>query len=326
MKKIKTVLMKFRILYKIELIFLAFRDYGRYKKSAYKLHKKKNYENLRAMITFHYHAIEKGLTNENLRLGFGKTAFKNLFSAMDLFVKNGYDVKDVRFQTALSVIDFYIKLHDENNFDITSTKTNFSKFEKYLSTDEFIGGKLLLEKNENKKKLDFYELALNRHSVRDYAKDKVDHDKVKNALSIASKTPSVCNRQPWHVYLTYDIELINKLLDLQHGIRNMANNVSGLIVVCSNNNYLAAGRERNQGFSDAGMYSMSLLYALEYENIAACPLNANFSLQTDKKIRKIMNIPKNQNVVMFITIGEFKSSYEVPVSQRDPLENYLTIL
>ncbi|MGF3194963.1 hypothetical protein [Facklamia sp. P13055] len=63
-------------------------DKLRFLTSAYNMKEEYSYENLRSKITFHYHSIEKGLSNANFRAGFGKYAFKELFFAMDLFLKN----------------------------------------------------------------------------------------------------------------------------------------------------------------------------------------------------------------------------------------------
>lgn len=77
--------------------------------------------------------------------------------------------------------------------------------------------------------------------------------------------------------------------------------------------------ERNEPFVDGGLFSMSLLYALEAYGLAACPLNAMFSLSQDRQTRALLNIPDYELPVMYIAVGNFPES--VPVcrsTRRDP--------
>jgi hypothetical protein len=41
--------------------------------------------------------------------------------------------------------------------------------------------------------------------------------------------------------------------------------------------------ERNQAYTDGGMYAMNLLLALHHHQIAACPLNCSHSAAKDRK-------------------------------------------
>lgn len=162
----------------------------------------------------------------------------------------------------------------------------------------------------------FGEMAFSRYSIRDYSESRVELSTIENALKIAAKTPSVCNRQGWQTYIVSDSQLIDNILSIQGELNGQGENITHLLVICSDNNNFTNYTERNQGFVDGGMYSMSLIYALTSLGIATCPLNANLSIRNDKIIKKILSIGANLNIIMFISVGHYLEVNKVPVSNR----------
>jgi nitroreductase len=287
--------------------------------------KNRNQENLEAKIIFHYHSLEKGLSNINFRAGFGKNAYTQLIDTMHLYDKKGFDKKSIAYQSGLSVLNEYVIKHENSNVNTDVLKKEIQNLA-YQNNIYNLGGVYNLQKKEvvEKSKGDFKSLALNRFSVRDFANKKIDVDLINQALNIAKKTPSVCNRQPWHTYVIRNKDLINSVLEVQGGFRGHGNNLDTLILVASNNNYLSNYTERNQGFTDCGMYSMSLIYSLQYFGLATCALNANLPLDRDYTARKILKIPDNQNLVMFIAVGEYEDTFKTPKSPRDDISTKTT--
>ena len=49
-----------------------------------------------------------------------------------------------------------------------------------------------------------------RHSVREFAETPVTVEEIMNAVRVAMRTPSVCNRQPTRVHIITDAELNQK--------------------------------------------------------------------------------------------------------------------
>lgn len=76
--------------------------------------------------------------------------------------------------------------------------------------------------------------------------------------------------------------------------------------------------ERNEPFVDGGLFSMSLLYALEAYGLAACPLNAMFNLAQDRQTRELLNMPDYEFPVMYIAVGNFPESVPVCRFRRTP--------
>lgn len=116
------------------------------------------------------------------------------------------------------------------------------------------------------------------------------------------KSPSVCNRQSSRVHLITNHDMIQKVLSVQAGMTGYKT-PPALIITTSDLNCFISPTERNQPFIDGGIFSMSLLLALEYEGFASCPLNAMFDKKRELKIKDIANINDNENIIMIISLG-----------------------
>lgn len=166
--------------------------------------------------------------------------------------------------------------------------------------------------------MDFIQRAQNRYSVREYASKPVSQDLLDKVYEVSMKTPSVCNRQATRVYQITDPEKIATALKIQGGF-NGYGMPPVLLLITSDIRAFMNNNERNEPFVDGGLFSMSLLYALEAYGLAACPLNAMFSLSQDRRTRALLNIPDYELPVMYIAVGNFPES--VPVcrsTRRDP--------
>ena len=300
-------------------------DRARFSKSAFNIVKNRNQENLEAKIIFHYHSLEKGLSNINFREGFGERAYKPLIKTMHEFSQKGFNKNSIAYQSGLSVLQEYVLRHESTDVDTSFITEEIKKLSESNSIQQ-LGGVFNLSKKEVVESSlgDFKSLALNRFSVRDFSNKPIELDIIKEALNIAKKTPSVCNRQPWHNYIIRDKNLIKSVLKVQGGFTGHGNNIDTLILVASNNNYLSNYTERNQGFTDCGMYSMSLIYSLQYLGLATCALNANLNLDRDSKVRKMLDVPESQNLVMFIAVGQYEDKFKVPKSPRDDISTKTT--
>ncbi|WP_439443718.1 nitroreductase family protein [Listeria aquatica] len=265
--------------------FLFKRD----KKRFLKYYSRKNSticEQIKAKILFYSHSIEKGLSHENIRLGFGKKTILYLLDNMSIYSKNNYDLEDPVYLNAVSIAKEYVHLHKNNSFNINYIP---KKYEKLVTDCEnsslSLGGiKKFSSTTENRNKYrNFEELALNRHSVRDFSERPVDVSLIQSSIQIATKSPSVCNRQSSRVYILRDKDKIAKALQIQGGF-NGYEIPPCLIAVTTDTRYFVNITERNQIYIDGGIFGMSLLYALEYNDLAACALNMMFDSTKEKKL------------------------------------------
>lgn len=304
-------------------------DKKRLKKYAYSMNTNYTEENLRSKITFHYHAIEKGLSNSNLRLGFGERAFSELFWAMDNYIDQGYSTDDYRFQSAISVIKSYIELHQMQNHPISWIEDQMNKYLSYLNQDNLaLGGFKTLKSIELPEfdNIPFEDLSKNRYSVRDFGEGRIDDSKVFEAINIASKTPSVCNRQSWKVRYIKSPSKVREILRIQSGLTGNGENLRDLLVITADKQYMNGVHERNQTYIDGGLFTMSLLYALTSKSIASCTLNACFDIKQEIKMRELLDVKESEDFIVVIAIGTYPDIFKVAKSPRDDYSIFTKVI
>jgi len=267
------------------------------------------------------HSIEKGLSHEKIRYGFGLIVLEELMQSIELLTEKyqSYIYEDSTtnqsIKMGVTVIKNYVNLHKESDIDLDKCNDFLRKYRTYLEMN-IAGTKILPEPANSQHSKTFEEVFNYRHSIRHYGNSVISLELIKKAIYSASKTPSSCNRQAWEVLIIKDQEFINKILKIQAGLNNYASNIQYLLVIVSDLRYYLSYMELNQGFIDCGMYSMSVLLQLQNHNIASCALNNSFTIQQEKSLRKIINLDKHFEFVMFIACGSFREFNKVPISHR----------
>jgi len=97
------------------------------------------------------------------------------------------------------------------------------------------------------------------------------------------------------------------------------------VVVTSDISSFIAPTERRQPWIDGGLFAMSLLNALEYYGLAACPLNAMFGVGQEAKLRRLLNIPDGEVLIVFIAVGPKPATTLIPHSVRLNLDSVLSL-
>jgi len=276
---------------------------------------------------YNVHAIEKGLSRDKaMRPGFGKAAFADLNDAMVVYLRNGFPKESFAYLQGRSIVHRYVEAHGG---DILPVHATFDVVDPALqegcSLFASAGTKVVkLRDKLSNESANFYELAQGRSSVREFSGRPIDMDKVKRCLSNAGKTPSVCNRQGWHVYVVTDKSRISELLRLQRGFKGYPTVPECVLVITVTNNVFLSPVERNEAFIDGGLFSMSVLYGLEHEGLAAVPLNAMMNSSDERAIRNLVRVDTSEQIIMFIAVGSFKDETVVPVSDRRPVSDYVS--
>lgn len=291
-------------------------NYNRFKKYSFgNIGNIDSQEQLEARITKAYHSLEKGFSYNEIRLGFGVNILKELLDLLKLYDSLGYSRNSHCYQTALSNLNEYIKLHEINNYDVSNLKREILSMGQ---TEESLGGAVLLNKEDiiRKSSIDFKEFSFSRHSVRDFSNEPVDLEKLKEALKIAQNTPSACNRQGWKVRVISSSTAKDILQSNQNGNRGFGEVIDKYILVTTDIQYFAKPRELNQPYIDGGMYSMNLLYALHYVGLATVSLSAALTPKQEKTIRQALNITDAENLILFIGVGNYKTEFKIPRSAR----------
>lgn len=278
-------------------------------------------------IIIAYHSIEKGFLYENIKPRFAKNKVEFIISAIDHIVN--FDKAKINGQVlvAINVLTKYYEYHLLKNVDINDyfSRIKYEEYKKY-SKDSFVPShkvsKIEFYKNIKKSFLDF---SKSRKSIRDFNGEIISFQEIEQVINLANSAPSVCNRQSSKVYLTNDKEKIDGILKIQGGFTGYEKNVKQILVLVSNKNYFYSIGERNQMYIDGGIYLMNLLYSLHFYGIAACPANWGKCVSDDKKMRKYLDIPMQEQIICLIPIGYARNEISYANSERRPTSQTLEI-
>lgn len=283
---------------------------------------------LAGKIVVDYHAIEKGLTMPEVRLGFGKQKVISLIRNCEEYIAR-YGKDNIQLLHAVGVILEYRDLHIQDGYDLapeilTATERILGAFpevmvasQKSTTHDDYF----------KQSKSDFYSFSNSRSSVRNFdSRKEVPLEKILEALDLAKNTPSVCNRQSWRSYILTDMDKIEKILKIQGGNRGFGHLADKLIIITAELGVFAGVPERNQAFVDGGMYLMNALYALHYYRIAACPLNCCADLIKENKYREICHTKSSEVYISMIACGIPAEHFKIPASKRNELDATNTVI
>ena len=274
-----------------------------------------------ANIVISYHVLEKGLTMENTRPGFGSMQIEQLCSCLKKACQNPALALQPQVHHATGVLKEYLDYHVGINHELPSEIRK--RIEMTLSSVSSVPAKQLRStpseyfSMSNKSYSDF---THSRRSVRNFNKLPVSKDLLLDAIAIAQSSPSSCNRQISRVHIYQDRKSIDRLLDLQSGARGWSQLVPCLLVVTGDLRMCTRPYERDMVKVDGGMYGMNLLLALHHLKLAACPLNCYFPHNKEKKVRNAGLIPNNQSLVMMIACGHPADVFELAASPRRSAE------
>lgn len=275
---------------------------------------------LAAKLVFHSHSLEKSLSNDDFEAGHGLQTVKMLVDILNIYKEKNYDQKNLSYVCTISALREYYEKHKPTEY-IEDIENIFGELiNEIKSTKSRIGGARIIsydDKADNDKK-NFEELSKGRFSIRSYSKSPVNKKDIIDAIRIATKTPTACNRQLNKVRIISKEDIIKKVLEVQGGILYYNTPPVLLLITADDSGYIAPN-ERNQGFIDGGLFAMSVLYALEYKKLAACPLHTMFDELTEKQIRGMLNVPENEKLITFISIGNFKKNSGTCKSFRYPV-------
>lgn len=300
-------------------------NYGVYLllKYSFSINKLKSKDNYRAYLTKQYHIIEKGLSLPKPRDNFGKDKIYKLLQVSKSYIdKFGEDhLTNIIRNCLIEYLNTNESLQEVYP-DLYEKLTTFVKNHNYVK----IGGtkkisKAIIDKSTD---IDFEKFVRTRTSVRDFSKEEVDVNSIKRAVNIARHAPSVCNRQAWKIHFYQPDKKMQTLLKLQAGNNGFSESIMGLCIITSDVKQFTK-LEGNQIYTDGGIFSMNLVLSLHHEGIASCCLNTCVPYTTEKRIKKLAQIPANERLIMMIGVGKLKDEFKSAFSEKKPVNEILEI-
>jgi nitroreductase len=284
---------------------------------------------IETQVTFHIHQIEKGLSHREFRFGFGQSVVKELSVLLQrLQIVDQQYLSNPVYREALIILNQYYRRHAEAEFDLSLIHAYFPQqlWDRIVHVQPAATTGITVEAISKRRNnsLPFFELVKVRHSVREYSSKALTSDDFTDVLEAAIQTPSVCNRQPTRVHIILDKTTIQAALQIQGGLNGYPT-PPALVLITSDIRAFMSENERNQGYVDGGLFAMTFLYGLEAKGLAACPLHTMFSDAQNSSTRKLLAIPENEVLVMYIAVGHFLDSVPVCRSERYSANHISTI-
>lgn len=321
-KKIKNKFLSF-----IGLELNCFYDYRLFKRFYTKnINLAESREKLEAWILQDKHRIEKAFTLPETRFGFGKDVIPRLIIALKKY-KDNFG-KDKIYYIGLGSLKAYSNYHNDNNEMLpTFYIDNISKLELTDMSNDWCGLSGYDDRKNNISDNDFSQFMRNRRSCRNFDNEKnnlITNEILENIVELSITSPSVCNRQHWRIHF-FSEDKKNQVLNYQNGNAGFKENIPYIAVITSDIRAFYSIDERNQPYTDAGIFSMNVMYAMQYYGLASCPLNWCNSSILDKKFKKLKFIPDYEVVALVIAFGYPSSTALYAKSPRLSVENFYKI-
>lgn len=263
------------------------------------------------------HAIEKGLSIEKPRLGFGHQKQEQMLLLLEK-LKESNDIYHVEAsQMAVDSIAAYIKYHQERNYiDDMITKLSAAIKTWSVSNNSPLGGVIEVERESFELDQNAIEtLFRTRHSIRDFDSREINDEELKMALELAQRAPSACNRQGYRVYV-YSREKSSEYAKKLAGIGGFEDVVTRYILITGKTSAYRYD-EKFQYIVSASMYAAYLTLTLHLFGMGGVPVQRPVIWDDDwEETRKKYNIPNDEQSVLLLAVGNLKDRTTVPESHR----------
>lgn len=284
---------------------------------------------LQAHIIKSYHRIEKALALPAPRPGFGAHAVGLLLEELAVYL-NRYGA-DHCVHAALNTLDEYVAFCETHAAPVPAVATRTAQLRARAGHAGVLaeGGTRLVAPEDIRAAIpgDMAAFFRMRFSVRQFSPRRVDMALIEQAVAMAQKTPSVCNRESGHVYVVQDRSRIDALLAFQNGNRGFGHQADKLLIVSSRLPCFHTVGERYQHWIDGGMYAMSLVYALHAQGLGVCCLNWSVTPDEDRALKAAAAIPDTDSIIMFLAVGHLPDvPFRVAQSPRRPFADVMTVL
>jgi nitroreductase len=176
--------------------------------------------------------------------------------------------------------------------------------------------------------MSFLNLVNKRYSVRNYKTTPVPQEKIIRCIEAARLAPSACNSQPWKFIIADDAELVNELakaafeglLDFNH----FAFKAPVLVLIVSERENLSAKfgsivKKKNFSQMDIGISAEHFCLQAAEEGLGTCIIG----WFNEKKVKKILSIPKLKRVELVITVG-FSADEKISLKKRKSMDEILS--
>ncbi len=172
--------------------------------------------------------------------------------------------------------------------------------------------------------MNFLELAKKRQSVREYLEKPIEREKIEHCLEAAQLAPSACNSQPWKFIILDDKKIRKAVAEETFGkifsFNHFTMQAPVLVVIITEKSSKKAQigevlNNKTYNLIDIGIATEHFCLQAVEEGLGTCILG----WFDEKGIKKILNIPKNKQVNLLITLG-YPAKNEIREKKRKNLD------
>ena len=281
------------------------------------------------------HIIEKGMSMRNTRRGFGQEKVASLIKDLRQYhIQYGTKVPSATSHPSpptsfivypLSTIKAYIAYQQHNGVNVAGIEKDFLSLCREAGiTPESLSVPAGIETMQASQlkaaaRSNFASLLYSRHSIRYFQPQQPPKELLEEALLLASRTPSACNRQAWHTHVFFGDDA-HELLRMQTGCKGFCDDIPCCIVVTADMKGFLC-HEPFQCYIDGGLYAQNLINALHYVGLGSIPLSCGFTNDLLSDIQRRFDIPENEVMVVIIGTGVMYDEMKIAVSTRRPISS-----
>jgi len=152
--------------------------------------------------------------------------------------------------------------------------------------------------------VDIYEAIRNRRSVRSFQDKEIPEEVLERVLNAARVAPSANNVQPWKFILVRDAGLRREVAKHCWN-QTFLSEAPVIIVACGLHTSSKVGGYETSVYVDVAIAVDHLTLAARAEGLGTCWIGAF----DNNKLKKLLNIPRNVNVVVVIPLGYPKGPF-----------------
>jgi len=269
------------------------------------------------------HILEKGLSvpEAKRRETFGDYVVRTLVDDLKVAWQKARDPeRNEQLRWSVDVLAEYFRTTGDNEIILEAERT----FSAFLDGIEYTpNGRTPQPRHEIEGSSVTYEqldaLADQRSSTRYFLDKDIPRELLDDAVRIAGKSPSACNRQSFEFRIYDERAQFEDLLEHRVGTDSYEESIPVLVVLTGKQRAYKDDSERNTIFIDGSLAAMSFQFALETLGLGACMINWPMHPKEQREIADQLDLDPDEQVINFIAVGYPDPDGKIPYSTKKDL-------
>lgn len=270
-----------------------------------------------ALLRRNIHRMEKGLCMQSRRNIF---ALEYVFETVNCYremMNNNCDMHRELLEWASSVLRMYFLIVKPVGVIAQAEKSFLNVETKYGAIENnkvpYPRSKSVCSHIEY---LDFYNLCMQRRSVRWYQDKIVPKEMLSKAVEVAVLAPSACNRQPFDFFIINDPKQAREIATIPMGTAGFVDNIQCLVVIVGKLDSFFAARDRHIIYLDGALAAMQFMLSLETLGLSSCPINWPDVEALEIKMSAALKLSHMERPVLLLSVGFAQNEGMIPYSQK----------